>query len=239
MRPCLRYFSSCGDWSPLLLRLSGWRLSGENTWTDGLSRFITKDDRSGLSCGFSVGVRAWKHLMTLRKKKHETTNGGPHAGSLVLTSPNGIRFGCELQEEVQDQIISPYIMNHCALDVPELRAERAWFEELVRAAAVMARTSAWEPIVGAYLADCHVARLPDFYIAIRERPGTARINHIGWMAQESARVDEAAVIVAELGWPILFGPAQIDGSYLFHFRGPDGGVHDFFWVSEELSQHIR
>jgi hypothetical protein len=94
----------------------------------------------------------------------------------------------------------------------------------------------WEPVSGGFVADAHFVHVDGYYIVLRGRTGRPHLDHIGWMAASRTDVDMAHDIVRSIGWKTVIGPFEIDGSYLFHFRGPDGRVHDFFWPSEPLTR---
>jgi predicted lactoylglutathione lyase len=59
------------------------------------------------------------------------------------------------------------------------------------------------------------------------------LAHIGWELPSREDVDDVATTLQRIGWPIVYGPASVDGSYLVHFRGPDEAVHDVFYVERQ------
>ena len=208
----LRVFRLSGNWQPLLRRLDGWVETTPFDWTDGESEISFS---AGPEIGF-IGTR------------------GEDEGTRV--SPSGMRIGMGVHRCESVALTLPYIMNHISLNVPNIEQEVEWYESLLGPSTVIARSSSWDPFQGRDLPDAHLFIRPNFYITIRGNFEQPAVDHVGWMACSPHYVDLAAKILTEIGWYILVGPKVIDSSYLVHFRGPDGRIHDFFYPEESLDR---
>lgn len=229
----LRQFTLSGDWRPLISRLHGWKEVENNLFTDGESSLtLIQEAGAPPALGFVFAGEEGKRA------------------PVTLVSPSGLRLKIvERPPYMQSPAQSQMVMNHAAFQVPEVEAERRWFEEMLGSCTVLARDSVWDPVAKTWWPDAHLFRPPDFYLTIRGNFTATQVDHIGWMTSSMQSIDEVAALLHELNWPVLFGPEHIDGSYLVHFRGPDGRVHDFFYPTpavmphnenvEELSSHAH
>jgi hypothetical protein len=208
-KPRLSFVRSRGDWSPLL-SLIGWREIAIGTWTDEASALS-----DSLNANFAFSNCA------------ETHSARTPAGLRVDFD----RRGCVPLESRE------FVMNHVSINVRNVDSERGWFEGCLGSdAVILARASAFDPIKQDYQADAHLFNRPNFYITIRGTSDNPSVDHCGWMTASSAGVDRAATILHKLKWPIVLGPTTLDGSYLVHFEGPDGHIHDFFHPAPELDR---
>lgn len=208
----LRNFVVQGEWASLLRNLPGWHQVRDDAWSDGDARVRLTLDQ------FGVGMRI-------------LGGGGTEPD---LTVPSGLRVPVEASREAPSSTSCRFVMNHVAINTPRLALDSVEWGRRLGAAPIFSRTMVWEPVSQHFVNDTHFCRAEDFYIVLRERPGAPHVDHIGWMARARSDVDAAHGVVSALGWRIVIGPFEIDGSYLFHFQGPDGRVHDFFWPSDEL-----
>lgn len=216
MNLSIRQANVSGDWSPLLSALPGWRLTSPGVWTEGTS---TVRCEPGLGEGFP------RFSLTGPSETGRSARGDVR----TVRTPAGIGIDLIEQSSIDCESESPILMNHVAVHVPELDPERRWYEALLGRCTVLERERAWEPVTEAFHADAHLFRSPNFYITLRGGFERAFVDHIGWMVDTPDRVDFIAGILRRIEWPIVFGPDEIDGSYLVHFRAPDGRVHDFFY----------
>ncbi|HEX7241239.1 MAG TPA: hypothetical protein VF263_13275 [Longimicrobiaceae bacterium] len=161
--------------------------------------------------------------------------GSSGVGATKLRSPAGIRIGLTGgTPHAVDTDVSSFLMNHVAIHVPDVGRERVWFETILGSCTVLERERAWEPVTRSYWPDVHLFRFPDFYITLRGGFPRAFVDHVGWMVDAPDRVEAVAEVLRRIGWPVLFGPEEVDGSYLVHFHGPDGRVHDFFYPTSSV-----
>lgn len=135
------------------------------------------------------------------------------------------------------EVSGRYRLNHVAYDVADLEESVEWFSKILGGQVILQRGRTWDPVYEEYWADCHIFQEPGLYLTLRER-GQVRLDHWGWMTDERTSVDDACKMVRQLGWLVVFGPEDIDGSYLFHFRGPQGRVHDVFSPSPDLRRGV-
>jgi hypothetical protein len=237
-------FRLSGNWAPLLGRLPKWRQRNGDMWTDGLSEvhFCANDSSGAAHFGFVVfGQAHWSELLgRLDELDRSEPKGQSQQNKVHVATPSGVTVGFERAKDALLSVGNDHVlfMNHIALNVTRLDAERAWYESLFRLSAVLARAAAWEPVSQSYVRDAHLFHSPSFYITLRETDKVSNIDHVGWMTRDKTTVDEMAELVKTLGWTIIFGPAAIDGSYLFHFVGPDDRVHDFFFPTDFPSKPL-
>jgi catechol 2,3-dioxygenase-like lactoylglutathione lyase family enzyme len=165
--------------------------------------------------------------------------GGHQLQSPVQVSPTGIVIGMESEVPPLDsgipQATSSYIMNHVSIQTPDVDADHRWFTSFLGEHTVISDPSHFNPLDNRKAPEVHLWRDRDFYVTLRELPGEPRIDHVGWMAASQDLVDDAAEMLERLGLQIVMGPLYIDGSYLVHFRGPDGRTHDFFFPTSMLA----
>ena len=209
----LRQFTLSGDWRPLISRLEGWSEVSHNLFSDGESS-LALNQRPGdpPALGFVFGGHAADHA------------------PVSLVSPSGILLNItERPAFMRSPAQNRMVMNHAAFQVPKVEDDRIWFEEVLGHCTVLARESVWDPVARTCWPDAHLFRPPDFYLTIRGNFTSTQVDHVGWMTYSMESIDDIAALLHELGWPVLFGPKHIDGSYLVHFRGPDERVHDFFY----------
>ncbi len=198
-----------GDWSPLLSQLGRWHQAGNDSWTDGVSRLS-----SSLPTDFTFSGVATPHF---------------------AVSPSRFKIGFE--PGVSAPVDHEFVLNHVAVNVCDVDLERDWMERLLGAdAVVLARARAFNPLTQDWQPDAHLFHRPNYYVTIRGTGGATSVDHCGWMTKTRAGVDRAATILHRLKWSILLGPTTIDASYLIHFEGPDGRVHDFFHPGAELDR---
>lgn len=224
VRLALRSVIVSGDWSPLLSQLPGWTRASDGTWTDGdgFLRCVTHPAMARMP------TVAFRYLAPPARSGQRA-----HGASEELMSPSGLIIGIDVSGR-QACAPSTYTLNHAAFRVPEVAAERKWFETVLGSCTVLERDSTWDPVAQTYWPDAHLFRPPDFYVTLRGGFESAAIDHVGWMTDTAAAVDAVARTLRRIGWPILFGPASIDESYLVHFCGPDGAVHDFFYPQPSI-----
>lgn len=222
----LRDFSIGPGWEPLLERLPGWEPTGPGTWSDGDARVTVRASSDTAQVRFHVaGAQDVERLSRLLGREGQPV--------LEATSPSGLRVTFALDPSSCGERPSPtarraLVMNHVALLVADVRSEQRWFEQFLGPSTVLARDRAWDPVERRWQPDVHLYRDPAFYVTLRQGQGAAQVEHMGWMAASESIVDGVAAELRRIGWPIVVGPTTIDGSYLVHFRAPDGHVHDVF-----------
>jgi hypothetical protein len=234
MKVCIAQVGLAGDWEPLLAQLPSWRQLGPD-WTDGVRRISPAGPALQSALVFGVAAPAWE---AFARRGSAAPGGGvvAHGNEIIdLHSPSGVPLRL-VRMQLAEDLHLPYVLNHCAIDVTDLNAEKRWYEYWLKCPAWLQRGDGWDPVAQRRIADAHLFSDPDFYITLRGVQGGRGLDHVGWMAVERDLVDQAAELLQRVRWPIVLGPTEIDGSYLVHFRGPDGEVHDFFHPAPELRQ---
>jgi hypothetical protein len=220
-------FRLTGAWSPLLSNLPHWRQSENEIWTDDVSTIeLSKTLTQQAAFGFK----------TDDKQQWIRIAGMANSQKIELTSPSGVLVSFEFLQKFSPFLTAmpTLIMNHVAINVTCLNAEQQWYETLLGPSTVLSRNHVWEPVSRRYIHDAHLFRSPHFYIALREAKKVSKLDHVGWMCNSKQRVNEIYHIVKKISWPVIFGPEELDQSYLFHFEGPDGRIHDFFFPTDAL-----
>lgn len=228
----LDWFQLDPSWSCIFQKLPWWRCGGENIWSDGWS-VVELSPLRGSQPEFGFTISETAHSVVISERL-----GSPNLNNrqqlTCLRTPSGIpvRF-CAAAKSAHPQNNRSLWLNHISLNVDDVMREMDWFEEVMGPSVVLARDAAWEPVSGQLVRDAHLFRSPWFYVTIRESK-QASVDHIGWMAMDQETVLRMADVVDSLDWKIVYGPAVVDSSFLFHFEGPDGRVHDFFYPIREL-----
>lgn len=223
----LREFSLRGDWSPLLSRLDGWKPVGASGFSDGeslvtLSMALDNEPKIGFLLSRDANDEILNH-----------SNADENFSTRVSASGLVFRIG-QRASRLSLRQRPRFLMNHAAFQVASVDSERAWLEGLLGRCTVLARASTWDPVAKKCWPDAHLFRPPDFYLTLRGGFARTQVDHVGWMTYSPEAVNQAATVLRDIQWPILLGPAIIDGSYLVHFRGPDARVHDFFFPTEAI-----
>lgn len=233
----LRFVKVYGDWLPLLSRLHGWECLGEGLWSDGdgCVEFDVADTREP-EVTFILERDANKDRPVVSRLRSGILGSGMgEKGSSItpIRTHSGlvVRFVTSMIATTSQSRL-PYTLNHAAFRVLDTRLEQSWWEDLCGQCTILDRENTWDPVARVYWPDVHLFSDPDFYLTIRGGFEKPEVDHVGWMAESVEAVDAASRAIADSGWPIAFGPEEIDGSYLVHFRGPDCRVHDIFFPLE-------
>jgi hypothetical protein len=213
----LRFFCLTEDWIPLFRALGGWRQASADVWSDGESAVRIGDPGLGAAIGFSNPRQAGK-------------------GGNIVCTPSGL--GIETRRSLgagsgNEGSSLPYVLNHASIRTPLIDEDHSWFRALLGATTVLSKIENRNPVDGSVAPEAHLCADDSYYVTLRGS-SQLRIDHIGWMARRRSLVDDAHLLIAGLGWKTVWGPSDLDGSYLVHFRGPDGRIHDIFYPTEEL-----
>jgi hypothetical protein len=213
----LRYFRLSPAWHPLLTALGVWKEMSAGLWSDGdsLVRIAAADEEP--SIGFTSDL--------------------PSGDCPRLRTPSGLLIARDCSAPSFQRSASggaqPYVLNHVSIRTPLIEEDHRWFRDLLGANTVLSKSENLSPLDGTVAPEVHLCSGDSYYITLRGSQ-ELRIDHVGWMARRRSLVDEAHALLTGLGWTTVWGPGDLDGSYLVHFRGPDGGVHDIFYPTEEL-----
>lgn len=230
----LDWFQLDPAWSRLLEALPTWRRAGSGSWTDGWTVVELSSVSGGRPrFGFSARGPGASLPPTILPR-----GGERRAREADVMTPASIPVRFRAPECDPCDATGPFTlrMNHVSVNVGDVARERRWYEQVLGPSTVLARDAAWEPVSRRFVRDAHLFRSPWYYLTIRESQGPPGVDHVGWMADEPGAIDRLAEVVAGLGWKVVYGPAEVDGSYLVHFEGPDGNVHDFFCPLAELKE---
>ncbi len=235
----LNWFQLDYSWSCLFERLPNWFPTGRNVWTDGWTTVNLATLRHGQPL---IGFTSNKAGTLSALAAGPIDSDLPLEGRITdVMSPAGIPVRFKTIERAKIMSLEKFTlrMNHVSVNVKNLDQERLWYERMLGPSVVLARDKAWEPVSGSFVHDAHLFSPPWFYVTIRESNQAPNVDHVGWMANDVETVCRLGDIVNDLRWKIVYGPAEIDGSFLIHFEGPDGNVHDFFCPLEDLQKRVR
>lgn len=234
----LRYFKLGGPWGPLFRSLPGWEQLQPAIWSDGVSLVI-------LNSAKSAKIEAGLYVPALPRAKNAIDGfrflfGSPSSGierALLPSEPTRLKETTKYWLGLQRRVSSKraFVMNHVAINLPDLDLAAGRVAAVLPNSLILKRTKAWEPVSQDFVSDAHFYRGRDFYITLREKGRVPEVDHVGWWCRRPQDVDSIVALLKKLKWPILWGPQEIDGSYLVHFQGPDGRIHDFFCPSKTLA----
>lgn len=217
----LRYFQLIEAWLPLLDAIGDWKEVGAGLWSDGESFVRIGETGAGAAIGFTCPAAA------------DESGGDPG----MVRTPSGLRIAARTLELAMGQReasrVLPYVLNHVSIRTPLIDDDHRWFRHLLGSTTVLSRSENRNPVDGSVAPEAHLCSGDSYYITLRGSSHLG-IDHIGWMARRRSLVDDAHRLITGLGWKTEWGPGDLDGSYLVHFRGPDGRVHDIFYPTEEL-----
>lgn len=187
-----------------------------------------------------VRVRGdWAPLMS-RLSGWQHTAGGWTEGSAVLKDRSDT-FDVSLRAgDSSTQTNHPYPLNHFALEVNALGgAEEKFWANKLNCTEVLRATQQWDPLTDAPMNAVHFYKPGEPYVTLRES-GVAetRLHHIGFEAANKQLVLDAGEILKEIGWE-NFWEGDLDGSYVLHFRAPDGLIHDIFCPEDKLKAEAK
>jgi hypothetical protein len=157
----------------------------------------------------------------------QRTRNGLWNGVSTLLDNQSTLFGM-WGEDTRQQV--EYNMNHIAYSTNNLDAIVKGFK--AHPGSLFHDGVGWDPIVNASIRTVHFYEPGRFYVTLRESSKPLSVHHIGWECIDPQSVDLAEAILQQHGFP-TFWKGEIDGSYVLHFRGPDGNIHDFFAVNKE------
>jgi len=197
-----------GQWGPLF-RMLGWR-KNRYFYTDGDGRFYGNFYAPSFALEERIG-EAWD--------------------SRYESSPSGLKVPVYTKKILSER---KYILNHVAVNVSDLEAEQKWWQALLNAEPALSVKQGWDPIINGPLDAIHFYKSPFFYITLRGQEPVG-LHHIGFEARDKGAVLDAKEILKKIDWEIYWEGA-IDESYVLHFKGPDGRIHDFFSASDELRE---
>ncbi len=211
MSTALHSVSLVGDWTPLLHHLKGWKQHDARIWQGAGAVLSTHANTACATIQTADTVvsvfsdRAWTAAPSHRGERR-------HAEKLACPTLNHIALDIGLDGDDLVEIVA--------------RGESTIF---------LPRESRFDPSVGRNIIAEHVTNGHELYLTARfdEATSQTRLAHVGWELQRREDVDDVAAALQRIGWPIVYGPASVDESYLVHFRGPDGAVHDVFYVERQ------
>jgi hypothetical protein len=207
-----------GDWGGLLSQLPGWRRNADGVWTGSGADLL--DQRHPGQMLLEIGLDA----------------PGGNLATVICIHPNSVdvREGSRASrlERSPHEKEAPRL-NHVALDLDA--HDPSVIDSIKRSeiAIFLPRLGRFDPSVQEVIEAEHIVAGKGLYLTARffsDRQPRSLINHVGWQCPKRGHVDDIHASLQRLGWPIVFGPGVVDGSYLVHFRGPDSRVHDMFFV---------
>ncbi|GAB5456339.1 MAG: hypothetical protein Hens2KO_25680 [Henriciella sp.] len=197
-----------GDWAGLFEQLPGWAC------------------RDGVWQGSGGGLRA----------------GGSPSEEQVLVGAGQDQFqigaqGITASKHIGGDALRPVDLSipsliHVAINSP-LQAGSEDFERAFRRSTgvLLPRAARYDPAEATEIEAMHCTIPGQFYLTQRYFPiEQTGLDHIGFECLDPAHVEQCQRAVQAADLEIVVPPGELDGSYLFHFRGPDGRVHDFYTV---------
>ena len=128
---------------------------------------------------------------------------------------------------------SLFELDHISINSARFDQDIIAWTEFLREQPVLESERSWSVADEALVTAAHFFSPNIPYITIRDWSnaigGGSDLDHIGFRCVTGDAIDEAFGLVQSLGWECLSAPQNLDGSVLFHFRGPDRRVHDFFY----------
>jgi hypothetical protein len=202
-----------GDWGSLFDQLPGWTKDKNGLWKG-----------TGATCRDNQA----NHLMQMNGKM-----------SLQTLLPKQIQLSDEVPSSPVAQL-SGVQLNHFAVTVPDLDGveAQAW-SRLLDNTQVLRTNKKWDPILEGPLSATHLYVAGSYYVTLREDPAQPMcLHHIGWECKDTEALQAAKRALREAGIT-TYWEGEIDGSYVIHFEGPDGKIHDFFLVGAPLKRTAR
>lgn len=197
-----------GDWAGLLEQLPGWA-----RW-DG----VWQGSGGGLRAGGSDAA--------------DQVRVGAEGGAFQIGA-HGIRATAQPGGDAPQPVdLSIPSLIHVAINSPFDAGSEAFEQAFRRSTGVfLPRQARFDPAEGKDIEAMHCTIPGQFYLTQRYLPvAQTRLDHIGFECADRALVDQCQRAVQAADLEIVVPPGELDGSYLFHFRGPDGRVHDFYTV---------
>jgi hypothetical protein len=200
-----------GDWSDLFDSLPGWKRSGNDRW-------------AGAGAVFQGGVRPADACSVVRLTSLEGQVElvmGPEASSLrEIEAPPPPATSDETTPS----------LCHVAVDVDRSDSSISALLAGAGVPVLIARERRFDPAVGADVEAEHFYVRHHLYLTQRFVDGlpAPRLAHVGLEFFSANQIDEVHALLQRLGWQIVVAPIVVDGSYLVHFVGPDGRVHDAY-----------
>jgi len=207
----IKHIQCGGNWSPLLKRLGGWHPSGDDSYSNGQEVF-------------DFNQVATAPIFYISEDE---------LSARFSISPSRLTISHELSSGSLKAEGIEYILNHAAVTVEDLDAEEIFWKETLGVKPIIRTNDAWDPIVNGPLNTTHFYKPGSFYLTLRKEEPAGKVHHIGWETRTKDLVLSAKRVLQEIKWPI-FWEGDIDGSYVVHFKGPDGRIHDFFCPSQRL-----
>lgn len=218
-----KVFSS-GNWEPLFRNLPGWGLK-EGIFTDGKHIFSHGEKLSFELQSNNQDIFDKVGLMDGVENKNKDY--------FEIKSPGNIFIPVHYKEN-RGNSVSPYLLNHVAVSVENIDKESEWWKDLFQCKEVLKVDQGFDPIVNGSLNTYHLYKEKELYVTLREQLPIGE-HHFGFEITEENKISECKDILGKVGWPI-FWEGMIDQSYVIHFTGPDGLIHDFFYPNANLKR---
>lgn len=208
-----------GNWSDLFEGLPGWERSGVDRWV-GAGAVFQGDVQP--ADAYSV-IR-----LTSAERRVELVIGAQSSRLREIEAPP-----------------SPTIFNattpslcHVAIDVGQSDLSISTLLTECGVPVLIPRERRFDPAVGADVDAEHFYVRNRLYLTQRFSADVLagpRLAHVGMEFAARDDIDQVHTLLQRIGWPIVVAPVVVDGSYLVHFEGPDGRVHDAYSVVDPPS----
>jgi hypothetical protein len=210
--------SFTGAWRPFFATLPGWREVERGLWA---------------GQGALAPVDPEKSETTARLEIRDLVAGDAHI-RLSRTEVARIPGGAPRLAAASEISNTSAVLNHVAIDVPEADEVVASWLHGSGVSCFLPKAGRFDPSAGKTVVAEHLVGSGNDYVTIRYLPDIAasRLSHVGFQFASADAFMAHQRILQAVGWPILVGPEEIDGSLVTHFAGPDGMVHDLFHVLE-------
>ena len=221
---CMTNVYIAGNWKVLLKELPGWTEIEPNVWKGaGAMLHCNVDELSERFCFILPEEEKTNLLMLDRKCRVQIDKSIEKRRDLSEYENNNVPRLCHIAVNLGDSTVS--LVSRVMGNLPM----------------VLNREKRFDPILNRNIETAHYYLESGIYLTEKyEKDGFGlSVDHIGFECTRSDQVNSIFSIMQKIEWPVLFGPEWIDGSYVLHFGGPDGRVHDFYYVGPMLNSEVN
>ena len=209
-----------GNWMNFFNAIPGWEQTSANSWIGPGARFLQVQDRRDEGIDFVIGNR--RYSLGFDGSFNERERASISKKERVQSSPALVHFAidCPYRSDGLKGLVDGN-----QIDLKEVLSRKVRFDPAVRLDVDSAHY--FEPLT------CY---LTERFLIESERIVP---SHIGFECTSSEQIDEVAAALEKSDCKITVHPQNVDGSYLFHFIGPDEREHDFYCPGPSLNSDIQ
>lgn len=214
------------NWEPFLSQLPEWEQIRRNVFSDGVSFFVQK------STQHSIALRiANKKALEIIAQNNDTEVINDKVVFDTFDFPFEISFNSSKKKKR-----SPIAFNHFAVTSRNISKAKKWWGKITQCQEILEVKKVFDPLVNGPLDTIHFYKPEELYLTVRGQGDKENaFHHLGFEAKSMSYVQIARNILVAIGWDI-FWEGVIDESYVLHFEGPDGLIHDVFCTQNVLRE---